>query len=323
MQTGHGDDIYAYEDIRLNFSSNIYNHFDHSGLYAHLTKSLASVGHYPEPPERRISPMMAKYLGVYENEVLVTSGATEAIYLVAQAFAGAASTIAEPTFAEYGDAVRLHAKMHSSNDKLMWICNPNNPTGKAIERSLMIEKISSNKDTTFVIDASYASFTRVPLLSAAEAIALGNTIMIHSLTKDFSVPGLRLGCITAPASIIQRLRALQMPWSINSLAVEAGVYLLAHANDYHIPLDELLAESVRFANALDTYIDVEPSDTHIRLCRLHRGTAAVLKERLAREHGILIRDASNFSGLTPAHFRIAVQTPAENNCLIEAIKCCI
>ena len=317
MHTGHGDDIYNYNNIRLNFSSNVYNHFDHTGLYIHLKRHLSSITNYPEPPELRLIPALARHFGVGEDEVLPTSGATEAIYLVAQAFAGAASTT------EYGDAVRLHAKMHSSNDKLMWICNPNNPTGKAIERSLMIEKISSNKDTTFVIDASYASFTRVPLLNAAEAIALGNTIMIHSLTKDFSVPGLRLGCITAPASIIQRLRALQMPWSINSLAVEAGVYLLAHANDYHIPLDELLAESVRFANALDTYIDVEPSDTHIRLCRLHHGTAAVLKERLAREHGILIRDASNFSGLTPAHFRIAVQTPAENNCLIEAIKCCI
>ena len=62
------------------------------------------------------------------------------------------------------------------------------------------------------------------------------------------------------------------------------------------------------------------ADTHILLCQLTIGKASALKEYLVHEHGILIRDASNFAGLGPNYFRIAVQTPEENDELIEAIK---
>ena len=66
--------------------------------------------------------------------------------------------------------------------------------------------------------------------------------------------------------------------------------------------------------------DVMPSDTHILLCRLHCGTAASLKSFLISRFGILIRDASNFEGLDDHYFRIAVQTPTENDELIAAIQ---
>ena len=67
-------------------------------------------------------------------------------------------------------------------------------------------------------------------------------------------------------------------------------------------------------------MSVLPTDTNFMLCQLDVSTAAVLKEYLAQEHKMLIRDASNFRGLTPRHFRIAAQTPEENDALVEAIK---
>lgn len=83
----------------------------------------------------------------------------------------------------------------------------------------------------------------------------------------------------------------------------------------------LLQERLRVGKAFEDcgMIETMPSDTHILLCRLKNAKASFLKDNLARHHGILIRDASNFAGLDDTYFRIAVQTPAENNQLINAI----
>ena len=71
-------------------------------------------------------------------------------------------------------------------------------------------------------------------------------------------------------------------------------------------------------NSLDG-VDVTPTQTHFMLCSLKNGKASTLKEYLAKEHGILIRDASNFEGLNDGCFRIATQTPTENDMLVKAI----
>ncbi|MBP5770042.1 MAG: pyridoxal phosphate-dependent class II aminotransferase [Bacteroidaceae bacterium] len=325
MLHGHGDDIHAYPDIRINFSSNVYNHFDHRNLYAHLAKHLPLVTHYPEPTSTRLEFALAEKLHIDASQVMVTNGATEAIYIIAEWGRHLSrAVIPPPTFSEYADACRRAGLSVGTEGEasMIWLCNPNNPTGTVYDHDPLVANIQTHPSTLFVIDASYAPFTREPLVSTTEAASWANVVMLHSMTKRFGVPGLRIGFITAHAEVIRQLRKLQMPWSVNSLAQEAACYLLEHEADYVLPLDELIAERKRVAAALTDkgLIDVHPSHTHILLCRLQQGTSSELKEYLAREHGILIRNASNFQGLTAQHFRIAVQTPAENDVLINAIR---
>ncbi len=331
MINGHGDDLYSYPDIRINFSSNVYNHFSHEGLYAHLASRMSVVASYPAPVAGEVEQMLATRFRLSSDEVMVTSGATEAIYLVAQALRGSCSAILSPTFSEYADACRIHAHRirlvgslaEVPNDaECVWLCNPNNPTGTVIPLADLMEAVGSRPKVLFVVDASYAPFTAEALLSPTEGAALPNVVMLHSLTKEFAIPGLRIGYITASADLLRRFRSLQMPWSVNALAQEAARYLLRHRSGYRVPLDLLLSERRRVAGALQQtgYIDVHRSDSHMLLCRLQRGTAAQLKQRLAQEHGILIRDASNFAGLSQGHFRIAVQTRKENDELLLSIR---
>lgn len=327
----HGDDTYKYKDIRLNFSSNVYNHFDHRALFAHLSERMACVMSYPEPASQTLEAEIAAQLGVDAAEVMVTNGATEAIYMIAQAFSGARSVIPQPTFAEYAEACRMagHTVYETSGvpegdngELLHWLCNPCNPTGQVMEMEGVMRMIDERTDVTFVMDHSYASFTNKPLITVHEAVRKSNVLMLHSMTKKYAIPGLRLGYITANATLLERLRRMRMPWSVNALALEAGRYLIRHDADYAINLPEMLSERRRVAEIIQQMgtIDVLPSDTHILLCRLHEGTAAELKERLACDFGILIRDASNFSGLSPQHFRIAVQTKPENDELIRCLR---
>lgn len=327
MIQGHGDDAYRFEHpIRANFSSNVYAHVDLEPLKAHLRASLESIGRYPEPEPYTLEARLAARLGIPAATLCVTSGATEAIYLTAQAFAGARSTILQPTFSEYADACRLYGHIVESlltdgGPGLVWFCNPNNPTGTVVLKDKLIRALTDNPQTIFVIDQSYGFFTREPLLSEAEAVRYPNLIQIHSMTKRYAVPGLRLGYLVASEPLLEKIRAVRRPWSVGALAVEAGLYLAAHPESAPIDLSALLRETARLQAALRALpgLTVEDTCTHFFLCRLQKGSAAKLKTYLAENHGILIRDASNFEGLDAHCFRIATQTSSENDALVAAL----
>ncbi len=331
MIEGHGDDAYKYKAIKINFSSNVYNHVDHSGLRQHLFRQMESIRTYPEPEPYSLEKKLAEQLHLSAKEVCVTNGATEAIYLIAQTFRNQTSAILMPTFSEYADACRLHGHKVISiysldnlpgNARLVWLCNPNNPTGEVRDRKELKTCITEHANCLFIIDQSYEFFTLKPLLTAREAAELPNVILLHSMTKRFAVPGLRLGYMTACDNLLHEIRLQRMPWSVNQLAIEAGHYLLQSSSEYNIDIPLLLREKERLVQSLLSIegMEVWPSDTHYMLVQLRMGKAAALKEYLATEHGILIRDASNFEGLNEHFFRIATQTPEENDKLVEGIK---
>ena len=346
MILGHGDDAWRFErPIQANFSSNVYSRVDLTALKAHLAARLDAIGHYPEPEPYALERALAVRLGLDPASVCVTNGATEAIYLTAHAFAGSQTTILQPTFSEYADACALynhhlipHARknLFSSGTSpelkepsappgprtTCWVCNPNNPTGDVIPKDDLVKAIEDHPKMVFVIDQSYGFFTRKPLLSVAEAVAFPNVIQLHSMTKRYAMPGLRLGYITANPQLLDCIRAVRMPWSVNALAVEAGLYLTAHPDTAPIDLAALLREAERLRGALDALpgLTALPTRTHFFLCRLDRGCAADLKQWLAVNHGILIRDAANFEELDERYFRIAAQTPEENDRLVAAVR---
>lgn len=355
MINGHGDDIHNHRDIRINFSSNVYSSFDHEGLFAHLSREMACVVSYPEPSPVSLETKLAELHGILPEEVMVTNGATEAIYLIAQAFNDYSHVVPAPTFSEYADAVRaaggclmddaLNVKQicegitphiakerrHDDASKpiALWLCNPNNPTGTVLSKEKIVCRSFGIPSSLLVLDASYAAYTRADVPTAQEMVKIKECLMLHSMTKDYAIPGLRLGYVTGNSELLAKVRAKRMPWSVNALAIKAGLYLLEHQHDYVIPLDMLLCEAQRVSEAFRSIgLEVCPTDSHILLCRIPWTTSAELKEYLLEHNGIFIRDASNFNGAGMAFgnesaercFRISVRTPEDNDELIKAIS---
>ena len=321
MIEGHGDDLYRYENIKMNFSSNIYNGTDLSALNNYLSCRLDVVRSYPEPSASSLEQMIARECGISPDEVLVTSGAVDAIYLIAQAYRHEGTCrIMQPTFREYEDACHVFGYQEREDGALCWLCNPNNPTGdvKAVEDVLAL----AGCHRLLIVDQSYEDYTMAPLLQPADVAGRDDIILLHSMTKRYAVPGLRLGYVTASSAIISRLREQYRPWAINALSLEAGKWLVQRGETAIPDLPSYLAETQRLRAMLNEIegIEAQQTQTNFFLCTIQQATAAELKEYLAREHGILIRDASNFTGLTPNHFRIATQSPAENNALVTAIR---
>jgi threonine-phosphate decarboxylase len=333
MIEGHGDDTYRYDDlVKMNFSSNIFQHADHSALKAHLAEHLDLINNYPAPRPRQLEKLIAQKEGISPEAVMVTNGSTEAIYLIAQRFHHSASIIPQPTYNEYADACRMFDHIISYEntddltslpaDRVYWICNPNNPSGNVLMKGFVDYIIRRSPRYTFVVDQSYESYTHEHLLESREMMGLPNLFILHSLSKTYGIPGLRLGYVTADPSLINLLRPLRQPWSVNALAIEAGQYLLEHGQPIIAQLDDYLKETERLRQALRQIEDVRvfETKTNYMLCELSQATAPKLKDYLIHEHGILIRDCSNFYGLSKHFFRVSAQLPEENDALVEAIR---
>lgn len=333
MINGHGDDRYRYDDlVQMNFSSTIYQHADHSALKNHLLEHMDVLTNYPESQPRQLEKMIAKQLGISPEGVMVTNGATEAVYIIAQLFRHSCSIIPQPTYSEYADACRLnkHVITYESTDEMKelpkdrvyWVCNPNNPSGNVLKKGFVDYVVRRSPRYTFVIDQSYGAFTKEPLLEPRDMQALPNVILIHSLSRKYSVPGLRLGYITAHPSTILLLRALRHPWSVPALSIEGGKFLIQQGKPVISNLDAYLAETQRLRSELRKIegMRIFETKTNFMLCELSGTTGAALKNYLVHEHGMLIRDCYNFYGLSKEHFRISAQQAEENDALVAAIR---
>jgi threonine-phosphate decarboxylase len=327
MITGHGDDAWNYATaIRADFSSNVrYGPLD-PGLVRYLQEQVTAVTHYPEPAAQSLQHAAAEAYGVPGERVLATNGATEAIYLIAQAYRDLPVTIYVPAFAEYEDACRIQgmdirfrnwAELKTGEmaaEGLVFLCNPNNPTGEVVP----LGGFERYPRALFVVDESYIDFTRATgsLLGTGPS----NVLVLRSLTKSCRIPGLRIGFVIGDGHVVGRLRAVKMPWSVNRLAIGAGLYIFRHPEDLEVPVEALLAQTAAWRDELRaaTGWRIRETTTHYFLI----DTPVPLKMRLLNDHGLLVRDASNFRGLGRNVLRVACQSPEHNQLLTEALREC-
>lgn len=336
MIEGHGDDIYRYEgQVKMNFSSTNYMHTDHSALKEYLMERFDLISNYPEPQPLQLEQLIACKLDIPAESVMVTNGATEAIYLIASLYHGSTSIIPQPTSTEYADACRInkHYITYEQNDgitelpkdRVYWLCNPNNPSGNVLMKGFMDYLVRRSPRYTFVVDQSFEAFTREELLLPKETCMLGNLLLLHSMSKTYGIPGIRLGYITSHPGTIQLLRNLRHPWSVSTLAIEAGKFLIEQGRPVVTDINAYLDETERLRKALRQIegIRVYETKTNYMLCEVAPITATELKSYLINEHGILIRDCHNFYGLSNHFFRITTQQADENDALVSAISECL
>jgi len=334
MIHGHGDDGYRYgREFTANFSSNVWLPTRLEALRDHLFARFNCVTRYPEAAGESLEAMIAEIQGVHVENLLMTNGATAGIYTVAHALHGRSSTIVFPTFSEYEDACRVNGhtldflawEEFAAGAKpvgdVVWVCNPNNPTGAVLDAAGLQARIDTHPEKLWVVDQAYMDFCLEPALPLRAVRARSNLILVRSKTKRFGIPGLRLGYVAASAELIRTLGRFCPPWSLNVMAIEAGKFLLR--DRFEPALAEYLTETQRFRIALAEIPGVEPlpTKTGYFLVRLAEGRDSTrLKNDLIERHGILIRDAANFRGLDRRYVRLATQRPEQNQLLVEALR---
>ena len=332
MLNGHGDDGYRHDtQIVADFSTNVWYGGSPDGLKSHLFSNWDKIHKYPEVTGETLTAKIAAHYGFNSDQFLVANGSTESIYLIAQAFKGKKSAIVIPAFAEYEDACVMHEhqvsfiawqdlKPHVALEiDLLFICNPNNPTGAAVD--WLPDLIKENPNTVFVVDEAFIEFTLLTESVVKLTQTYKNLIVMRSMTKAYAIPGLRLGYIVAAVEQIEHLKRLKLPWTVNVLALEAGHFIFDHYDQLQLPVKTLLQDKEEFLRKLSAIntLKITASTTHFFIAETRIKNAAMLKLFLLKEFNILIRDASNFRGLGAGCIRLATLDNVKNELLIKAL----
>lgn len=330
MKSLHGDDYQG--KLKANFSSNVWHNADNSGLYNHLSDMLPTTRRYPEMEAESLKTSLANTHTLKPAQLSIGNGSIEIIYRIAQAHRGKKSLIVSPTFSEYSKACtineheirlcnreNLHTKLNDFQPDLVWLCNPNNPDGFCFEVKDLQTYFNQYPKITFIIDQSFIDFTLQPTLGATSIFEFPNLILIYSLTKRYNIPGLRVGYVISSESTIKQLDRYKIPWSVNTLAIEAGKYIL-NQKDNSFNLKAWLTETNRFQTEINKVgiFEAIPTQTPFFLVKLLKGKADDLKKFLLPQ-GLLIRDASNFNYEKDELIRLNTLTASENNLLIEKL----
>lgn len=335
MLHGHGNDKYNIsKNIIADFSSNVWYNPLPNWFYDQLSGSFHKITDYPHPRALDLVAELAVHYKLAENNIIATNGSVEGIFLIAQAFAGKKTAIIHPGFSEYEDACtryKHHISYYSGeqewhknrfSEDIIFFGNPNNPNGKNISANEVEELVCSNPQSVVIIDEAFADLcinfhSAVSLLQKYE-----NLIVLKSFTKAFAIPGIRLGCILANTSLIHRIENYLIPWSVNTFAIEAGKLIVRNYNQLLPTIKEQIDGNKYLHSKLNEIEELEltPSDCNFFLVKTEKCSVAKLREYLAHEYQFLIRNASNFRGLSDNYFRVSVQAEEHVDMLATGIS---
>jgi len=352
----HGAEVYGAaeetgfkpEEI-LDFSSSV-NPLGPSKKALEAAKSaLNTVAAYPDSNSNMLRQVIASRLsGLTKNNLIISNGSTELMYLFAEAFLkkGEKALIPAPTFGEYESAVRKTGespkffrmgkslqieaeafKREMVGVKLVFLCNPNNPTSKLIPQETLLDILETAlaQDILVFLDEDFLEFVEEEKsLSMINRInKFPNLFVLRSFTKIFGLTGLRIGYGIANEEIIDVLLCSKIPWNVNCLAQPAAI--AAFNDEDHLKLTcKLIDEEKKWLqkelSQFETFSFCAPDANFFFIDIQKTGlTANALKHRMLKQ-GILIRDCSSFNGLNEFYIRIAVKTHEENERLINALK---
>jgi threonine-phosphate decarboxylase len=303
--------------------------------------ALPAIARYPDPACAPLTARLAARHGVAADQVVVGNGSSELIQALPRAVRARRAAIVEPTYTEYLRASLLAGAeaehwlaerddlvprpFDPAGADLVWLGNPNNPTGSLWDRAGLIDWVQSFPRTVFAVDEAFLPFEpgEASLSLVPELHRLPNLVVLRSLTKLYALPGLRLGYAAARPELAERLREQLPPWSVNALAQAAG---LAALDD-----DDFLRRTYRWAEEARKfmcgrladlpYLRPLESRTVFVLLRLQGCTAARLTAALG-ERGLLVRDASNFVGLDGRYVRVSFRSPEGNRRLVAELAGC-
>ena len=331
MTNQHGDDYQG--TLKANFSSNVWYGADNTELYRHLSGLMIKTTRYPEIEAESLKAVLAETHKLKPSQLSTGNGSIDIIYRITQAFRGMKSIIVTPSFSEYSKACTVNGheiklchredlliEIDTFQPDLVWLCNPNNPDGYCFDRLELQVAFYKYPKVTFIVDQSFIDFTLQETLPATCIHEFPNLILVYSLTKRYTIPGLRIGYVIASETTICQLERYKIPWSVNTLAIEAGKYILTR-KDNSFDLKVWLYETIRFQQEINRIgvFETVPTRTPFFLVKLLRGKAIDLKDFLLKA-GILIRDATDFQCNGNEMIRLNTLSMAQNNLLTDKLK---
>lgn len=351
MHLIHGGDVYSarqkMKQEPLDFSANINPMGMPPGAVRAAADALQQCTQYPDPLCRELRAALAAYEGIPAEQIVCGNGAADLIFRIVAATHPQRALLLEPTFAEYEQALRsmdcsiAYFPLQESEGfvlpeaflqqltpeiNLLFLCNPNNPTGRTVSPALLQEiwKRCEEAGILLVVDECFNEFLEHPEQNTLKGVLKtgANAVILKAFTKSFAMPGLRLGYgLCGNRDLAERIFSCGQPWGVSIPAQAAGVAALQEQG-YLERMRRLIQTERRWLseNLARLGLRVFPSEANYILFRTE--TEISLRERM-EQRGVLIRACGNYRGLDDRYYRIAVRGHDENERLIAALKCAL
>jgi len=345
----HGGDIYSDPSLKqnknmLDYSANINPLGTPAGVRSALKAAVADSVNYPDPFCRELRGRLSRYFSLPAEMIYCGNGAADVLFRIMTALQPKRTLVLAPTFADYEKAALTagskidYFMLHEDNGftvtpeilkaitkrtEMVVLCNPNNPTGKLMDKELLLTVLRHCEELhiPLLVDECFMDFVqdKGPYSLMDQLAGHPGLIILKAFTKIYAIPGVRLGfCLTSDAALIDKLYGCGQDWNVSTLAQAAGVAALDET--------EYLAETREVIAVEKAYLI---SQLHIIGLKVFEGAANFLLvktlhnypwlEKLKKHH-ILIRDCSNYHGLSAGYYRIAVKTRKDNRKLIKIMK---
>jgi L-threonine-O-3-phosphate decarboxylase len=333
----------------LDFSASISPLGPPAAAIAAIQAGLPQLAQYPDPQYTALRQQLAQHHDLAPDWVLPGNGAAELLTWAGRDLATLDATyLLTPAFGDYGRSLRAFAAhpqaiplplSAAANGQLDWLTvvaqglqhdparcglllnTPHNPTGLMMPLAVLETWLSQFQFV--VVDEAFMDFVapseQQSLIPQIERWP--NLVIVRSLTKFYSLPGLRLGYAIAHPQHLQRWQQWRDPWSVNALAAAAVTVLQDH--DFQQRTWQWLAEArpaLFQALAAIPGLHPFPGRANYLLVRCDRSVIALQQTLLQRDR-ILIRDCVSFPELGDRYFRVAVRLPDENERLVTALRC--
>jgi len=335
MAFKHGGDIFSLskkiglspEDI-LDLSSNV---VERSPVHAVFLSRLPP----EEPVELEVE--IERFYGFRNGTVLANAGSSQIIKDISFMFRGGRALIFSPTYTEYerflvvsgvrvehitadetdGFRFRLNGVEFDGFD-LVFLCNPNNPTGSVIERGELYSVIKENPETLFVLDESYMDFdlNRNTLLGED----LKNLCVIRSFSKLHGLSGLRVGWLYSPnKSFVEQLSSFRAPWSLTEIAISKAKELISR--EYTRVVENIISLRESLIRELSKFKKVKTFESRANfvLFKLMKVEPSIFSSYF-ENRGILLRNCADFHGLDDSFFRVSVKSSRANEIFLDTVK---
>jgi threonine-phosphate decarboxylase len=333
--------------VQLDFSSNINPLGISKDLLNDVCRELSSLcTAYPDPSCTGLKDSILDYLGLGLDPswLLVGNGATELIHIFARTFIQKKVVISAPTFCEYELSARRSGAtvkfvplknwepdtekiLKESNEgcDAVFFCNPNNPTGilSTVSARKIIENIDPNTqifmDECFIelVEGSGKKNSMIEMVSEYK-----NLVILRSMTKSFSLAGIRLGYCVCNPNLINLMLDNKISWNVNGVAQKLGMLVLKDTSYIEKSKRLIRRERDFMINELKktTNFSPMPSDVNFFLIDVSDRSSTEVRDYLLNNRGILVRDCSTFTGMGLKHIRVAVRKHIDNVILIDALK---
>ncbi len=338
----HGGDVYSYAarfgGAPVDLSANINPYGIPESVKQAMHDAVETCTQYPDPFCRAPRQAIAQAESIAPDRIYCGSGAADVLDRLAAVLRPKTALLLAPTFAEYertlaGAEVRFHT-LRADEDfavtgwildditpdlDAVYLCNPNNPTGRTIDPVLLREIAArcAEVGARLIVDECFLDFVSGGETLVSYLDTFPSLVLLRAYTKMYAVPGVRFGwCMTADTELIEALYRVGQPWNVSVIA-QACAVACAGERDYAAQTAQRIADERVYLTESLTARGLTVFSGEANFLLFHTPDTD-LQDKLTRR-GILVRDCSNYRGLTRGYYRTAVKTRKESEMLLAAL----